>query len=157
MIPVCHFLFALDYVNDRFLPGVPSKPFLAVCHWSVFVLPFSQTSLVMVTLKAHGFNKNYSYKNLLLFNVELLFQLTFSFSLGWKLFWSLNGSLLIAKEFGLLSQNLVSSTLFWVLTQHWRCSYLFSTTSIAQVSSTSSILIISVSTTSIPFAYESVE
>ena len=25
-----------------------------------FVLPFSQTSLVMVTLKAHGFNKNYS-------------------------------------------------------------------------------------------------
>ena len=26
----------------------------------VFVLPFSQTSLVMVTLKAHGFNKNYS-------------------------------------------------------------------------------------------------
>lgn len=111
VIPVCHFIFALDYVNDRFLPGVPSKPFLAVCHWSVSVLPFSQTSLVMVTLKAHGFNKNYSLEKLLLFNVELLFQLTFSFSLGWKLFWSLNCSFIIAKEFGLLSQNIVSSTL----------------------------------------------
>ncbi len=63
VIPVFHFLFSLDYVHDRFLPDVPSKPFLAVCLWRVFVLPFSQTSLVMVTLNAHGLNENYSCKN----------------------------------------------------------------------------------------------
>lgn len=64
---------------------VPSEPFLMLRHWRVFVLAFSQTSILMLTPKACGLTENYSFFISIdftcSFNVEFLFQLSFSISL----------------------------------------------------------------------------